>query len=69
MTTAPTITVRMAITIATIGRLIKNLDIASISLRIRSANGFGIDLHSLANLLHAFDDHAFARLSPSLTIH
>jgi hypothetical protein len=37
MTTAPTITVRMAITIATIGRLIKNLDMAAIF----AANGFG----------------------------
>ncbi len=29
MVTAPTITIRMAITIATMGRLIKNLDIIS----------------------------------------
>src|SRR5215510_9359372 len=45
--TAPMMTVKMAITIATIGRLMKNLDIR-----------LWIDLHSLANLLHALNDDA-----------
>src|SRR5262245_51196419 len=47
---APTMTVKMAITIATIGRLMKNLDIR-----------LWIDLHSLANLLHALNDDALTR--------
>ena len=60
MTTAPTITVRMAITIATIGRLMKNLDMAGSTC---VCERFRIHLHSLANLLHAFGHHALARLA------
>ena len=48
----------MAITIATIGRLMKNLDMA----RYFDCERLRIHLHSLANLLHAFGDHALARL-------
>src|ERR1700693_1715023 len=58
ITTAPTIIVRMAITIATIGRLMKNLDMGSLFRRER----LGIHLHSLANLLYAFGHDAFAGL-------
>src|SRR5215470_13249727 len=47
---APTMTVNMAITIATMGRLMKNLDIR-----------LWIDLHSLTKSLHSFDNDVFAR--------
>src|SRR5277367_2310641 len=45
-------------TIATIGRLIKNFDIAGLPLVERS----WIDLHALPDLLDAFDNHSLARL-------
>src|SRR5262245_42935643 len=47
--TAPRMIVTMAITIATIGRLMKNLDI-----------GFGGDLHALPNFLRAFRNDALS---------
>src|SRR5690349_20455728 len=53
MAIAPTMTVKMAITIATIGRLMKNLDIR-----------LWIDPHSLTDFLHAFDDDALTRGKP-----
>src|SRR5262245_15825885 len=46
----PTMTVKMAITIATMGRLMKNLDIR-----------LCVDLNSLTNLLHALNDDALTR--------
>src|ERR1700732_2928090 len=55
--TAPTMTVRIAITIATIGRLIKNLDI-SVALHER----FRVNLHAGTNLLDALGHHTLARL-------
>src|SRR5690242_18845968 len=55
--TAPMITVRIAMTIATMGRLIKNLDIGSPRLeRLRIYD------HAGPNLLQPFDDDALARL-------
>src|SRR5580698_8357223 len=60
MVSAPTSTVTMEITMATIGRLIKNFDM---ELPSRSARGKwpGIHLLSGAHLLHALGDHALAR--------
>src|SRR3984957_21254462 len=55
--TAPTITVRIAITIATIGRLMKNFDI-SVALHER----FRVDLHIGTNLLDGLGHHTPARL-------
>src|SRR5262245_26439950 len=46
----PMMTVRMAITIATIGRLMKNLDIR-----------LWIDLHCLTNFLDTFNNDALSR--------
>ena len=64
MVTAPTITIRIEITIATMGRLMKNLDMAVTSLPFppRPRNGFGFTTMPGPNLLHALGDHAFARL-------
>src|SRR5712671_2106576 len=53
--TAPTITVRIEMTIATIGRLMKNLDISvSFHERLRA------DLHAGTSLLYALGHHALA---------
>jgi hypothetical protein len=57
MVTAPMITIRMEITIATIGRLMKNFDITrllSYSLRIYRRTGPDFE--------EAVGDHALARL-------
>src|SRR5678815_395174 len=67
MVTVPTITRRIEITIATIGRRMKNLDMALLSRRLRRRSGriwLGVYRHARTNLLHAFSDHAFARLQP-----
>src|SRR6516164_5796396 len=48
----------MAITIATIGRLIKNFDIG-----LPLAEGLGIDLHARPDLLDSLDDDALARFN------
>src|SRR5258707_923816 len=55
--TAPTITVRIEMTIATIGRLMKNLDISvSLQERLRA------DLRAGTSLLDSFGHHALAHL-------
>src|SRR5271155_1554874 len=55
--TTPTITVRIAITMATIGRLMKNLDI-SVALHERLRT----DLHAGTSLPDALGHHSLARL-------
>jgi hypothetical protein len=68
MVTAPTINVRIAITIATMGRLMKNFDMLLTplrwwSLRLNVAlEGFRLDRHSWFEALLAFYDHAFPGL-------
>src|ERR1700683_626265 len=61
MTTAPTITVNMAITIATIGRLIKNLDIISFPAVPLQGSRPGVNLDPLADFLYTFGDDSLAR--------
>src|SRR6266481_6667410 len=60
---APTITKTMEMTIATIGRLIKNFDIGLPSLAFPGKR-LGVHLHARTNLLHAFGNHAVASLQP-----
>src|SRR6266446_7165499 len=74
--TPPTITIRMAITIATMGRLMKNFDMVSDVWRLGRLVGFvhsclgqhrrnvGLGSHNTAllRLLSAFYDDPFARL-------
>src|SRR5229473_5394650 len=61
--TAPTITMRMEITMATMGRLMKNLDMELLSRRFRRCGiRLGIHRHARANFLHALGHHSFARL-------
>src|SRR5580658_1953995 len=57
--TAPMITVRIAMTMATMGRLMKNLDI-SLGLHER----LHADFDSGTNLLGPLDNHALARFQP-----
>src|SRR5438876_10657263 len=59
----PTITMTMEITIATMGRLMKNFDIGLPSLTFRGKR-LRVHLHSRTHLLHAFGNHAFATLQP-----
>src|SRR5260370_21545372 len=61
MVIVPTITMTMEITMATMGRLIKNFDIGLPSLRFRG-KWLGVYLHARTHLLHAFGNHAFASL-------
>src|SRR5580704_9312698 len=58
--TAPMITVRIEITTATIGRLMKNLDIGSIAFR----HGSLFDFHrrTVLNFLQSLYDHKLARV-------
>src|SRR5690242_1304182 len=69
MATTPTITMRMAITIATMGRLIKNFDMLG-ALRINChsisdfGNSFGHD--AVARAHTAFDDPHFAHALANL---
>src|SRR5262245_60929594 len=58
MVTAPTITVRTEITIATIGRLMKNRDTSAS--RLRRLAGHYLDDRAIPDLQEAFDNHAFA---------
>src|SRR6266513_2416818 len=51
------------ITIATMGRLIKNFDIGLPSLAFPGKR-HGVHLHARTNLLHAFGNHAVASLQP-----
>src|SRR5712692_9460959 len=64
--TEPTITMRMAITIATMGRLMKNFDIELPFLRFgsRGRKGLRVYLRPWLNFLHALSDNAFTRLQP-----
>src|ERR1700677_1717536 len=61
MVRPPTSTMTIEITMATMGRLIKNLDM---ELPSRSVPGKwpGVHLQSRTHLLHALGDHSFARL-------
>src|SRR6266446_1273898 len=61
MLIAPTIIMTMEMTMATMGRLIKNFDIGLPSLRFR-AKRLGVYLHARTHLLHALGNHAFASL-------
>src|SRR6266478_3731617 len=60
---APTITMTMEITMATMGRLIKNFDIGLPCLRLRGKR-LRVHLHARTHLLYSFADHALARLQP-----
>src|SRR5215831_18280758 len=64
--TTPSMTIRMEMTIETIGLLMKKFPILT-SLSLRTAlGGYGFilrpDLATRSRLLHSFDDHAFAGL-------
>src|SRR5712692_260372 len=59
----PTITMTIEITIATMGRLIKNFDIGLPSLAFRGKR-LGVHLHALTHLLHTFGNHPIASLQP-----
>src|SRR4029077_5476597 len=61
MLIAPTIIMTMEITMATMGRLIKNFDMGLLSLRFRGKR-LGVYLHARAHFLHSLGNHAFARL-------
>src|SRR5882724_1396482 len=61
MLIAPTIIMTMEITMATMGRLIKNFDIGLPSLTFRPKR-LGVYLHARTHLLHALGNHAFAWL-------
>src|SRR5260370_596195 len=63
MVMEPTITKTMEITMATIGRLIKNFDIGLLSLAFHGKH-LGIHLHSRTHLLYALGNHTFALLEP-----
>src|SRR5271168_853503 len=60
---APTITMTMEITMATMGRLMKNFDMGLFTLRFR-AERLGVHPHARAHLLDSFRNHAFAWLQP-----
>src|SRR5580704_7274593 len=59
----PTITITMEITMATMGRLMKNFDIGLPSLRLCSKR-LGVDLHAPAHLQPTLDDDTVAVLQP-----
>src|SRR5260370_42413834 len=61
MVRPPTSTSTMEITMATMGRLIKNFDIGLPSLGFHT-KWLGVHLHARTHLLYAFRDHPFARL-------
>src|SRR6202167_1805298 len=62
MVRVPTSTMMMAITMATMGRLMKNLDIESVSLR--RGKRLGIHAPPRTHLLHPFGDDSFSRIQP-----
>src|SRR6516164_4434551 len=62
--TTPTITVTMAMTMATIGRLIKNLDIGSPAFSRSDQSGF--HYNAVPGFLHALNDDPLARLQTFL---
>ena len=57
----PTITITIEMTMATMGRLIKNFDIGLPFLTFHG-EWLGVHLHAGTYLLHSLDDHAFALL-------
>src|ERR1700730_19421919 len=61
MVIMPTITITMEMTMATIGLLMKNFDIALPSLRFGDKRR-GIHLHARTHLQAPFDNHPFAAL-------
>src|SRR5712664_3595145 len=61
MLIAPTIIMTMEITMATMGRLIKNFDIGLPSLTFRPKR-LGVYLHARTHLLHALGNHPLAAL-------
>src|SRR5713101_1882128 len=63
MVIVPTRTKTMEITIATMGRLMKNFDIGLPSPDFHG-KWFGVHLHARTHLLHSLDDHAFTLLEP-----
>src|SRR5216684_7819601 len=63
MVIVPTRTKTIEITMATMGRLMKNFDIGLPSLRL-CGKWLGVHLHARTHLLHSLDDHAFALLQP-----
>src|SRR5882724_4021064 len=63
MVMAPTITRTMEITMATIGRLMKNFDIGLPSLAF-SRKRLGVHWHARTYFLYALGHHAFAWLQP-----
>src|SRR5208282_1220814 len=65
MVRAPTITRTIEITMATMGRLMKNFDIGLPSF-VFAGVGLGSHRCALPHLLHAFGDDAIARLEPAV---
>src|SRR4029077_17249080 len=66
MDTAPTITVKIAITMATIGRFMKKFDtvISSVARPGLVARRFWFNVHARCDLLNPVDDHALTRVQP-----
>src|ERR1700731_892197 len=60
---APTSTMRIAITIATMGRLMKNFDMG-LPILCGRAKRLGAHLRARAYFLNSFGDHSFARIQP-----
>src|SRR5271169_1287893 len=63
MVIAPTSTMRIAITIATMGRLMKNFDMGLPILCLRD-KGLGVHMRALAYFLNAFGDDSIAWIQP-----
>src|SRR4051812_29819801 len=61
--TTPISTMTMAMTIATMGRLMKNRYMPSL-LRLLGCKRLGVDRQALLGLLRSLDDHALAGLKP-----
>src|SRR2546430_2238229 len=59
----PTITIAIEMTMATMGRLIKNFDIGLPFLTFHG-EWLGVHLHAWTYLLHSLDDHASALFCP-----
>src|SRR5260370_41279428 len=66
MDTAPTITVRIAITMATMGRLMKKFDmvVSSVARPGRLALRFRFYMRARTNLLNPVHDHAITAIQP-----
>src|SRR5579863_4257521 len=63
MVSVPTITKIMEITIATMGRLMKNFDIG-LSVLVFRAERLGVHERASAHFLHAFRDDSFSGMQP-----